>query len=213
MISCPPLVAPWIPAEPDDTLATYAARLAKTIDTSQPFFLGGISLGGMLAYEMAPLLGPNLRGLIILVACTSNQGIPRLYRFIGRFVALMPAFTMRIGKSVVPAIRKLFGISTKEQTQRFQAMLKDADVHFLKWSLGAVLRWPGATLPPTVPVLTIAAERDLIVPRRLARADHTVAGAGHTVNVTHAAEVNRLITDWLKSRPAELNLPGARTAL
>jgi pimeloyl-ACP methyl ester carboxylesterase len=191
------IVPPWIPAEPTDTLASYAQRLAYTIDTSKPFYLGGISLGGMLAYELAPLVGPNLRGLIIIVACTSKDGIPLLYRLIGRCVALLPAFTLRIGKSVVPAVRKLFGISTKEQARLFQSMLADADVHFLKWSLGAVLRWSGPHISPNIPTLTIAAGKDLILPSRRMRAAHVVESAGHTVNVTHAADVNRIIADWL----------------
>lgn len=191
------IVPPWIPADPRDTLATYAQKLAATIDTSQPFYLGGISLGGMLAYEIAPLVGPNLRGLIVIVASDSNEGIPLLYRLIGRIVVLFPAFTLRIGKSFVPALRKLFGISTKEQTKRFQDMLGNADVHFLKWSLRAVLKWNGPERVVNVPTLRIAAARDLIVPSRLNPSDYVVAGAGHTVNITHADEVNRIIARWL----------------
>lgn len=194
------IVPPWIAAEPGDTMATYARRLATTIDTTQPFYLGGVSLGGMLAYEIAPFAGPNLRGLIIIVACTSNRGIPLPYRLLGRGVALLPAFTLRIGKSIVPAVRKLFGISTREQAKRFQDMLGDADTQFLKWSLGAVLKWTGPERLADVPTLTIQAECDLILPCRFSKADHVIAGAGHTVNVTHPAEVNRIISDWLADR-------------
>ena len=76
-------------------------------------------------------------------------------------------------------------------------MLADADVHFLKWSLGAVLRWRGPKISPNIPTLTIAAGKDLILPSRRMRAAHVVESAGHTVNVTHSAEVHLIIADWL----------------
>ena len=200
------IALPWIAHEPDDTLGTYAVRLAKTFDTSKPFYLGGISLGAMLAYEMAADMGPNLRGLILLVGANSYRDIPLLYRMIGRVVGWLPAFTLRIGKSVVPAVRKLFGISTRQQARLFQSMLGDADVHFLKWSLRAILHWPGPAKIADVPMLWIYAQRDLILPRPKHHAGVVVPGAGHTVNVTHAAEVNAIITAWLAEH-AETDRP------
>lgn len=194
------IVLPWVANASDDTLSTYALKLAATIDTSEPFFVGGVSLGGMVAYEMAAALGPNLRGLILIVAADSRCGIPLLFRFVGRLVALLPAFTLQIGKSVVPGVRKLFGISTKAQSKLFQSMLADADPKFLKWSLRAILTWPGPKKVADVPTLWIHAERDFIVPYGRKMPGVVVPGAGHTVNVTHAAQVNRIISAWLDER-------------
>jgi len=200
------ITLPWIATDAIDSFATYATKLAATIDTSKPFYVGGASLGGMLAYQMASELGPNLRGLILIVSADSCCRLPLFYRVIGRLVALLPTFTLRIGKSMVPALRKLFGISTKEQTQLFQSMLADSDPRFLKWSLRAVLTWQGPQIIAKVPMLWIHAGRDFIIPYAKAIPGVVVADAGHTVNMTHAAEVNRIISDWLDE---QANQPAA----
>ena len=192
------IVLPWIAPEATDSFATYARKLAATVDTSRPFYLGGASLGGMLAYEMGASMGTNLRGLILIAACDSYRGIPWLIRVIGRGIALLPPIALGIGKSLVPGLRMLFGIETKEQSQLFQAMVADTDPKFLKWSLGASLAWPGPVKVAAVPTLWIHGGRDLIVSNARDIPGVIVPGAGHTVNVTHAAEVNQIISDWLK---------------
>jgi surfactin synthase thioesterase subunit len=48
----------WITPEPAESLEAYAARLALNIDTSAPFYLIGLSFGGMLATEIAKKLNP-----------------------------------------------------------------------------------------------------------------------------------------------------------
>lgn len=48
----------WISPEPNESLRSYASRLALEIDSSNPFYLVGLSFGGMLATEIAKELNP-----------------------------------------------------------------------------------------------------------------------------------------------------------
>lgn len=58
----------WISPNKNESLASYAERLSKVIDLSQPFALVGVSFGGMIAVEMAKLLNP---ATTIIISSTS----------------------------------------------------------------------------------------------------------------------------------------------
>ena len=76
-------------------------------------------------------------------------------------------------------------------------MLGDADERFIRWSLDAIQDWPGVG-PIGVPMLAIHGTVDHVLPIGLAGpVDRAVVGAGHVVNVTHAAEVNATVNAWL----------------
>ena len=56
----PELISPeWLMPEPRESLVHYGERLAEGIkfDRTRPVVVGGVSLGGMLALEMAERLG------------------------------------------------------------------------------------------------------------------------------------------------------------
>ena len=73
-IESPPLVVP----QRGDDLPTYAARVRDSLDLTGSYAIGGISLGGMLACEVAQLCQP--RCLILIATCRSGRSIPRYYR-------------------------------------------------------------------------------------------------------------------------------------
>ncbi|MFZ1934503.1 MAG: thioesterase domain-containing protein, partial [Thermoguttaceae bacterium] len=54
------IVPPWIPPRKHESLPQYAERMAQTVAPPHdvPLVLGGVSFGGMLAYEMARWLKP-----------------------------------------------------------------------------------------------------------------------------------------------------------
>jgi pimeloyl-ACP methyl ester carboxylesterase len=191
-------VPPWIAPESAESLHDYALRLAGTIDTGRPFYLGGVSFGGMLAAEMVPPLRPHVRGLILMATCRSNRGVPLPYRMAGQVARFVPAEMLKAGHLMMPVVRKMFGISRPDDADIFAQMLRDTDASFLKWSLQAVLNWPGLQQRIDVPVIHIHGSHDRILPGRLGAPDCTIEGAGHVMNVSHAAEVNRYISRWMQ---------------
>lgn len=191
-------VPPWIEPRSAESLSEYAVRLAETIDASRAFYLGGVSFGGMLAAEMLAPLRPHVRGLILLATCRSNRGVPLPYRMAGQVVRFVPAEALKAGHLLMPVVRKMFGIARPDDADIFAQMLRDTDAGFLKWSIQAVLNWPGPQHPIDVPVIHIHGSDDRILPGHLGTPDCTIEGAGHVMNVSHAAEVNRHITRWIQ---------------
>jgi surfactin synthase thioesterase subunit len=58
---------------------SYAKKLSHQIDTTQPFILIGVSLGGMLATEMTDFIQPEKT--IIISSAKNKYELPHRYRF------------------------------------------------------------------------------------------------------------------------------------
>lgn len=197
-IALPFDVPKWLPTRWGESLADYSKRMAGTIDASTPIYLAGVSLGAMVAMEVARYV--PCRGLILIAGCRSWRGVPFLYRQVGRLAARAPKRLAWPVKRVMPRARILFGMKRGSDVELFQRMLDDADVDFVQWSLAAIQDWQGVGRL-RVPSLSIHGTIDHVLPReRAGPIDYQVVGAGHVVNVTHAAEVNGVVNRWLADR-------------
>ena len=197
-IRLPVDVPAWIDPLGRESLADYARRMAGTIDASTPIYLAGVSLGAMVAQEVARHV--PCRGVISIAGCRSRRGVPGLYSLVGRAAARAPRAMMIPGKRVIPRVRILFGIRRPSEVALFERMLGDADERFIRWSLDAIQDWPGVGRIE-VPMLAIHGTVDHVLPLRLAGpVDARIVGAGHVVNVTHPAEVNAAVNAWLDHR-------------
>ena len=72
----------WIEPQKNESLPSYAFRLAEKIDPSKPFILIGLSFGGMLAVEISRIYKP--KQLILISSIRSAQDLPLLYKWAGR---------------------------------------------------------------------------------------------------------------------------------
>ncbi|MGV3463726.1 MAG: hypothetical protein ACO1OT_00340, partial [Heyndrickxia sp.] len=97
----------WITPLPGESLENYAMRLSTGIDTSSPFYLVGLSFGGMLATEIAKKLSP-LHTFIISSIPVYNH-IPWYYRVAGS-LRLHQALSLSLAKRASPVMYRLFGL-------------------------------------------------------------------------------------------------------
>ena len=67
----------WITPNANESLKSYALRMAETINQSVPFALVGLSFGGMLATEIANVLHPQLHG--VGFKCITNRNCPGIF--------------------------------------------------------------------------------------------------------------------------------------
>src|SRR5687767_12739166 len=72
----------WITPQKDETLASYALRLAAAINREEPFALVGLSFGGMLATEIAKQYKPAVTILISSVPVAKQ--LPGYFRMAGK---------------------------------------------------------------------------------------------------------------------------------
>jgi pimeloyl-ACP methyl ester carboxylesterase len=178
---------PWIKPEKKEPLAAYALRLASSIRTSEPFILAGLSMGGMMAVEIAKKFPPVCTVLISSIPLSGQ--LPRYYRV---------AATLNAGVLFPPSLlKKLVGLkkAISPASKLVRDMFRDCDDEFFKWAMTAIPGWDNHQAPQ--PLYHIHGKRDLVLPIRLTHPTRTVARAGHMLIMSHPAIVNAFLADVL----------------
>jgi pimeloyl-ACP methyl ester carboxylesterase len=177
----------WIPFKKGEGLSEYAARLSEKIDPGQPFILVGLSLGGILAVEIARMHPPVCT--IILGSVPVSDHLPRYFRAARKLRVLdllPPSFFMSAAVA-----KRMFTRESPEDKALIRAMIRDSDPEFIRWAMRAVLGWNNRTAPK--PLLHLHGSRDEVFPIWLTRPTHPIRGGGHLLVMTHAGEVNDLL--------------------
>jgi pimeloyl-ACP methyl ester carboxylesterase len=188
----PDLIVPaWPEPAADDTLATFAARLAERIPRSDLLYLGGASFGGMVALELAALLRP--RGVFLIGSCASPASISPLIRQLRAFARALPARAFHPRRWSLPLVLPKFGRLGRADRQLFLSMACEAPGAFLKWGVEALLSWRPA--PVAAPIHHIHGSADRLIPLRLVRPGYVVPGGGHLLSLTHPQEVNAFLAE------------------
>jgi len=183
-------VPPWIAPRAEEGLPEYAQRLAATVSCRRPAILGGVSLGGMLACEMARHLRPQV--VVLIASCRSGQSVGPSLRLLHGLVGPLPAWTIRGMQRLSAMLSDLAIGATASQRKMCIEMFCDADVDFVRWALAAIVRWRPAPLDG-VRVLAIHGAKDRLIPLRRVRADEIIPDGGHLINLTRPEQVNRFL--------------------
>jgi pimeloyl-ACP methyl ester carboxylesterase len=183
---------PWILPHTDESLVDYAARMAELIKLPEPFILGGVSLGGMIAYEIARHVKPQ--AVILIASCRTRQGVNGFLRAAGHLWPVVPAGALRVAKFISLPVLRTFGVLTPAQRQLCAKMFSEMDSRFMHWAVSAILKWNPKPLTET-PVYQIHGARDQIIPAKCVSPDNIISDGGHLINLTHANAVNAFIGD------------------
>lgn len=182
----------WIPPYARESLASYAQRLSARIQPQEPFVLVGLSLGGMIAAEIAAQLSP-LQTLLISSIPSSRQ-LPRIYRILGA-VGLHRYLPIRVMKSGM-FIKRLFMNESFENRQLILKMVQEADPHFVRWALQAVLGWKRVQVPKGI--VQIHGDKDELFPIRKIISPKVITGGRHLMVLNQAPQVSQLLQEALQ---------------
>ena len=171
-----------------ESLPAYAARMAKLIDTSRPHILGGVSLGGIIASEIALITHPHK--LLLISSVKNSREFPFYFRF-GRYFPIHRLFSGNFLRKYAP--RERYAGMTPSYRQILDDMRAQADTHFIEWALNAVVNWRRKHTPPNT--FHVHGGFDLMFPPPLLRRGYDrIPRAGHTMVMTHATQVEA----WLR---------------
>jgi pimeloyl-ACP methyl ester carboxylesterase len=184
------------PESCNETLAHYSHRIADAIGPRKNLFVGGVSLGAMVALETARLL--NARGVLLIGGCTSGRQISRAFRSVLKSSAAMPTRMIRPTLLLAPAAFLIFERLRRADRRLMTRVLREHSPAQTQWSCRAILDWECCAIPPGAPVYSIHGERDEIIPLRNVRVDQVVPGGKHLINLETAEEVNRFIAEKMR---------------
>lgn len=188
---CKAFYLDWIQPQLHESLPAYALRLGATIDTTQPVAIIGLSMGGMIAVEIAKQLQPA--ATVLISSIPSVQQLPVYFNLAG---------TLRLHK-IIPigfiqqaaVIKRFFTKETPEDKRLLKAMIRKSDAGFIRWAMNAVLTWQNKDVPQNL--VHIHGTKDEVLPMRFARPTHVISGGGHLMVLSRANEINRILEQVL----------------
>ena len=181
----------WVSPGKSAGLSDYAEKLLPQIPEPGQAVLLGVSMGGMIAVELAKLA--DFRKVIIVSSAKTAREIPsyiRNLRSAGWRRKLKAARLIRLRHLIAP-VMSLFG----EGYNVFNEMIKDADPQFLDWSIEAVLNWNNQQVPPGV--VHIHGTADPLLPARYISDYIPVKNGSHIMIYQKADEISKLINKVL----------------
>lgn len=184
---CEPVFIDWPKPGHGETLPEYAARLRETIKDENPIIVG-VSLGGMIATEMAKN-DPNIKAIIISSNKCSKEfpGYLRMWRHFPVY-KWVPEKVVKLTRGIT---KRLVGLKGEEQRKLFAQILEETDHKFTVWAIDAILAWNNTTIPPNV--IHIHGSRDTLLPSRYVKADYIIKGGRHIMIMDYAEEISVLL--------------------
>lgn len=187
----------WIDPLDKEKLSDYAFRLSGQIDQSEPFILIGLSLGGMMAVEIAKRLDPTCTILVSSIPVKAH--LPGYFRLAGK---------LGLGKLISPSFMKAatkakYALSMRSAANRrlMYDIIRAGDDHFIRWAINAVLEWENKEVPQRV--YHIHGTRDEIFPIGLTTPTHIVEKGDHNFVVSRPEILNQMLKEIILHQPAE----------
>src|SRR5688500_10353046 len=154
-------VIEWPDPHADEDLPHYVRRIADLIDTDGPFFLGGVSFGGMLACEVAKISPPLA---VLMIGGVAQAGeVPPYVLPTARLAAMVPPESIIWLARNTPLVRYLLGPMTPRSMPLLDKLIHSASPEMVGWQIKALQHWKHATAPP-VPVHRIHGRLDRVLP-------------------------------------------------
>ena len=201
-----PQVKPSIP-----DMAKQLAQLLDHLQIKEPVIVGGLSMGGYVAFEFFRQFPERLKGLL-LFATRANPDSPEARE--NRFRAIEAIEKFGLETFVKKIIKSQLGKTTQEKhpevmEQAVKIMLSntpEAAIHALR---AMAERRDSSELPPQikVPVLVLAGEEDTICPaaemrgmqEKISNSEfHAVSQSGHLINLEKPEVFQSLVDNYLK---------------
>jgi pimeloyl-ACP methyl ester carboxylesterase len=177
-------ILPQVLPPRNSTINEYAHLLAVQIDTTRPFAIVGISLGGMAATEMSQFLHPA--AVVIVSSAKCRAELPGRYTWMSTLPVwrLFPPFVYKYGSFLA---QNLVEPDRRHEKTTCNAMLKDKDARFLKRATGMIVNWNRTVCPAEV--MHVHGASDHTLPIGHVQADITIKEGSHMMTITRGETV------------------------
>lgn len=186
-----PVYLDWIKPTPKESLQSYALKLATAINKNERFILVGLSLGGMIAAEIAKQYHPEQ--LILISSIPTHKHLPVYFKIIGklRVHKIVPVSFLKSAS----IIKRFFTAETTADKMYLKQAIRESDPAFIKWAINAILQWKGTAANNYV---HIHGTKDLLLPCKYTAPTHFIKGGGHMMILTHGKEISEVMRQVLK---------------
>lgn len=176
----------WIKPLKNESLQSYAWRLAEKIESKEKFALIGLSMGGMIATEIAKKHKPVFT--IILSSVPSSKHFPTHFKiaYYTRLHKIIPTSFLKSAS----IIKHLLSAESFQDKLILKKVIQDSDAAFIRWALGAILQWKNEETPDLL--WHIHGTKDRVLPLRNTNPTHIIEKGGHLMVMSKAKELNKI---------------------
>ncbi len=187
-----PVFIKWIKPLPEENLSDYALRLKqKYIHEKEPLLLG-LSLGGMIAVEIAKTI-PGAKVIIISSAKTKDE-IPFYWKML-RYMPVHKLLSSTLIQQTTGIQQFFLGANSCRNKVYTKNAIRKADLSFYKWAIGAIVSWNNKTVPSNI--THIHGTGDKLLPYKFVDATVSVAEGGHLMIIENAKEISCLLKKYV----------------
>lgn len=186
----------YITPLPFESMSAYAKRLSAQIDTTTPFYIIGVSLGGMLATEMYDIVHPQK--IIVISSATDSTEIPEMYQFFHQYPLhrYIPASVFKYSSFIM---QPMYEQDRALERATCNAMLWDKEKIFVKRATEMIVSWQRKPVDNTGKnIIHIHGDNDNTLPIKNITADYIIPGGSHMMVLTKADEISPIINKELK---------------
>lgn len=194
----------WLkPLSLNESLQSYAQRMAEGIDTSQEeIVLIGHSFGGILAQEIARLI--PIRQIILISSIKSRKENPLIFKLVGK-LGLYHLMSRALVTRTFFLWGALYGYSGGAEQRLLEDMFRKNSNLYLRWALKQLAFWnpePGDT-----PLVHIHGTRDRTFPlRKIKPPVIPVRGGWHFMVYQKPKEISELLMEQLPLNPSQASI-------
>ncbi len=186
----------WIDVGKSKTLGDYAELLIEHYHLAEyaekePIAVGGVSMGGMIAQEIAARI--PVSSMVLISTVRSRSEIPYVLKA-AHAVHIGPLLRKPFLKFIAAAGDRLTRKSGKGRNL-FYEMLQNSDARLLHFGATAILAWH----PPIcdIPSIRFHGNRDLVFPHSSIPNCHIVEGGNHFMVFEKGERISKLIAEHL----------------
>ena len=174
------IVVDYIPPESNETLVSYASRMANRIPANS--FVVGVSFGGIVALEIARVVRPQ--GCILISSIRQPAELPPWFRI---WRALGGRSTNALLRTIGTAALMVPRFACTSSTIRVTKLAGDGG-QWHRWATASLLAWQPNPDFKVCPLLQIHGSADRTFPIRYVNPDVTVVGGRHALTISHPKE-------------------------
>ena len=177
----------WPCFRPNTTLSDIAMDLRERINAEEPHVFIGVSMGGMVAQELAVLTHPQR--VVLISSWTHRSEWPWFVRF-GSLIGAGRFASMNVIRATWPLKRILGSRDAVSDRLLFDMAMKEGEGQ-IKRGVQAILHWKGSSWQG--PTVRIHGDNDALMPISKVKADVVVKGGTHAMVLCQAEAVSAAI--------------------
>lgn len=169
------------PRKPGMSLSEYAAQLIAENGIEAGDSLIGVSLGGMLACEIARLI--PIAQVTLVSSCTDSQQLQPALRYLRHLSHLIPW-------SIIQRL-PFPSFLLNPFRRRALEMFRRADARFIRWACPRAAVWKGPLKHPDL--IQIHGDQDPVFPSSRQTITHVIPGGDHLMILSHRRQIEPLL--------------------